>query len=105
MELLKPIKQHAGTVRIVSTLALAVIAVRSFLTGKRVRGLLAAGGAIAVGATASTLEPTEIEIESGGESTTETSGMQCPICGDPIVPGQSRRPNEADEIVHEDCLE
>lgn len=104
MELPKRIKQHEGTVRIVSTLALATIAVRSFVNGNRVRGLLAAGGAVAVGATTSTLKPTALEIEQVGESTTETGGMQCAVCDDPIVPGQSRRPNAVDETVHETCL-
>jgi hypothetical protein len=104
MELLKTIKQNEGTVRIVSTLVLAAIAIRSFATGKRVRGLLAAGGAVAIGSTASTLEPTPVEVEPEVESTTERGQLQCSICTEPIVAGQSRRPNEDDETVHEACL-
>lgn len=105
MELPEPIKQHAGTVRIVSTLVLAVIAIRSFVHGKRLRGLAAAGGAVAVGASTSTLDPTELEIEQVGESTTETGGLECAVCGESIAPGEPRRPNEVDETVHEACLE
>jgi RecA/RadA recombinase len=109
MELLKTIKQNESTVRIVSTVALAAIALRSFINGNRLRGLAAAGGAVAVGTTASTLEPTELDVLSETEdsvtaSTIEAGAMQCPICNDPIVPGESRRPNAVDEIVHEACL-
>lgn len=113
MALLKKIKQNENLVRIGSAVALGVIALRSFVKGKRLRGLAAAGGAVAVGSTASTLEPTPLEIERESESTTEEGvtgstieegAMQCQICDDPIVPGQSRRPNENDDIAHEACL-
>jgi len=119
MELLKIIKENGSIVRIAATAALAIIAVRSFVNGKRLRGLLAAGGAVAVGATASTLEPTDLEVvseegeqpidvtttERVTESTIEAGAMQCSICSGPIVPGEARRPNDVDEIVHEACLE
>lgn len=110
MALLEKIKQREDIVRIVSTITLAAIAVRSFMKGKRGRGLLAAGGAVAVGATTSTLEPTALEIghevepASETETTTEDGAVVCAICNEPIVVGESRRPNENDEIVHEACL-
>ena len=110
MELLEKVKQREDIVRIVSTVTLAAIAVRSFMKGKRGRGLLAAGGAVAVGATTSTLKPTALEIgrepeaTSEPETTSEAEAMPCAICNEPIVIGESRRPNENDEIVHESCL-
>jgi len=109
MELRKNITENGSLVRIASTAALAIIAVRSFVKGKRLRGLVAAGGAVAVGSTVSTLEPTELDVmseteEPVTESTLDEGAMQCAICSDPIVPGQSRRPNENDKIVHEACL-
>lgn len=112
MELPKRITQHRRTVSLLSAAALAAVAVRSFVSGHRLRGLLAAGGAVAVGATASTLEPTALEIEPEAEPTesaesaesTETGRLRCSACHDPILPGQSRRPNETNETVHEHCL-
>lgn len=109
MELRKTITENENLVRIVSAVALAIIAIRSFSNGKRLRGVVAAGGAVAVGSTASTLDPTELDIGSETEqrvteSSIEAGAMECPICNDPIVPGESRRPNENDEIVHEACL-
>lgn len=110
MELLKKITQREDIVRIISTVTLAAIAVRSFIKGKRGRGLLAAGGAVAIGATTSTLEPTALEIGREGElaseaeTTAEDGAMVCATCNEPIVVGESRRPNESDEIVHEACL-
>lgn len=103
------ITQNRQTVRIASALALAAIAVWSFINGNRLRGVLAAGGALAVGATASTLEPTELEVQQVTDLTeerdsTEASGLRCSSCTEPIVPGQSRRPTETNEIVHESCL-
>ena len=110
----KFITQREGLVRTVSTVALAGIAIRSVIKGKRLRGLLAAGGAVAVGVAGSTLDPTPLELEREDESTSEASvtestseagGMQCSVCDEPIVVGESRRPNEVDEIVHQACLD
>jgi len=113
MALPKFITQREGLIRTASTVALAIIAVRSFIKGKQLRGLLAAGGAVAVGAAGSTLEPTPLEVEQEAESTTEVGeaetvteadGLECTICNEPIVVGEARRPNAVDEIVHEACL-
>jgi len=107
------ITQRAGFVRTASTVALAAIAIRSFIKGKRLRGLVAAGGAVAVGATALGLEPTELEPEADDEptpkahvteSTTEDAGLRCSICDEPIAPGESRRPTAGTETAHEACL-
>ena len=110
MELRNKIKDNESIVRIASTVALAAIALRSFIKGNRLRGLAAAGGAVAVGSTVSTLEPTDLDIvseteEDVTESAIEAGGIQCAVCNDPIVTGQARRPTENDEIVHEACLE
>lgn len=106
MDLRNRITQNRQTVRIASAIGLAAIAVRSFLKGNRLRGVLAASGALAVGATASTLEPTELDITQADELTesAESGGLQCSVCADPILPGQSRRPNETNEPVHDACL-
>ena len=110
--------------RLVRTLAagaLGVVALCSLRKGKRLRALLAGGGAVALGyqATAEGDEMTDLDIDSLGadseatedESTgDEAAGdepaddeFRCAACGEPIVPGQARGPNAAGEIVHEDC--
>jgi len=97
--------------RLTSTLlavGLSVFALRSLRGGKRLRGVLAGLGAVAFGYRASTqsgdvVERIEEEIEIGSES--EDVRQRCAVCGDPIVAGQLRRPNENDETVHEACLE
>jgi hypothetical protein len=44
------------------------------------------------------------EKEADADHSEETDHkLSCAACGDPIVPGQSRGPNENDEIVHDDC--
>ncbi|NHN48280.1 DUF2892 domain-containing protein [Halostella sp. JP-L12] len=96
------------------TAVLALVAVSSLRKGKRLRGALAAAGAAALGYQATSgsgdLEET-LESVTPGESATsaadtdDRSQLRCAACGEPIVPGQSRGPNENDEIVHDDCLE
>lgn len=92
--------------RTVLATALTVVAIRSLLRGKRVRGMLAGVGALALGYTA-TDESAElgetIGIDALGES--EDAELTCAICGDPIRPGQRRGPNEDEEIAHEACME
>ena len=88
---------------------LSVFALLSLRKGKRLRGVLAGLGAVALGYRASTesgdvVEYFEEELDSG--SATEDEPQQhCAICGDPIVAGQLRTPDENDETVHEACLE
>lgn len=108
----------------------ALVAVRSLRQGKRKRGVLAALGAVALGYSARAgtgSEAAEIDVEDDREvsstdvsadTTTETaseatteatsaaeSGLRCAACGEPIVPGQRRGPDENDRTVHEACLQ
>ncbi|SNZ16058.1 hypothetical protein SAMN06269185_2685 [Natronoarchaeum philippinense] len=105
--------------RLARTLAagvLGVVALCSLRKGKRLRALLAGGGAVALGyqATTESDEMTDLDIDSLGadasstdEETAEAESaddeFRCAACGEPIVPGQARGPNAAGEIVHEDC--
>ena len=47
-------------------------------------------------------DSTENGHETGTEPTTE-AGLTCAACGEPIVPGQLRGPNEQGRTVHENC--
>lgn len=108
---------------------LSIAAVRWLRGGKRVRGLLAGVGALGFGFNATTGycgvndalgvdttdESGEVSIDfdesdEGTETTTDAGATQarehyltCAACGEPIVAGQSRGPNEDDEIIHDDC--
>lgn len=111
MELRKTVGDRKRLARRLSTAVLAVVAIRSLRRGKRATGALAAAGAVALGLRA--------RSESGGlteeldfgvigedaDATTEEPKLRCAACGEPIVPGQSRGPNEDDEIVHDACME
>jgi len=124
-------------VRLVLTVVLSIVAVRWLKRGKRLRGLLAGGGALGLGFTATTkycgvndalgintaeetADDAAVEFETddastGSEAEDEADepaaaptaqgsrAIHCAACGEPIVPGQSRGPNEHDEIVHDDC--
>lgn len=89
-------------VRTVLAVALALVALASLREGKRLRGVLAGVGALALGY-AATGESTELAGTLDIETTDEEAELRCAICGDPIRPGQSRGPNEDNEIVHDDC--
>ncbi|WP_436931570.1 YgaP family membrane protein [Halosimplex halobium] len=99
---------------------LGAAALWSLRKGKRLRGALAGLGAVALGYSATSdadgvTDPLaeEFEIGEGGESDDATSAggdaedgpLRCAACGEPIVAGQIRVPNEDDETVHETCLE
>lgn len=89
--------------RIALTALLAVLAVRALLQGKRLRGVLAALGAVALGYTlVDSSELTVVDVERPDETDGE---LRCAACGEPIVPGERRTPNEDGETVHEACLE
>jgi len=115
-------------VRFLLAAVLSIVAVRWLRSGKRVRGLLAGVGALGFGFNATTSycgvndtldvdttgESEEVSIEFDETDTGEASSagtatqkqshqLECAACGEPIVPGQSRGPNSADEIVHDDC--
>lgn len=107
MELPQNLRNRQWLIRIVLAAGLAVVALQSLRRGKRVRGALAGLGAVALGYSAVTESTDVIEHlaeEIDIEAASETTQMRCAICGDPIVPGQSRGPNENDETVHDACL-
>jgi hypothetical protein len=100
-------------------------AVRAFRRGNRVGGVLGAFGALALGYTAlsdtereasavavddegtrvSTASATEDETTTENETTGGGAKLRCAACGEPIVPGQRRGPDEHDRTVHEACLQ
>lgn len=108
MELTQTLRNRRWLVRTVPAAGLAVVALRSLRRGQRARGVLAGLGAVALGYSAVT-ESTDVmerlAEKFDPEAASETTQLRCAHCGDPIVPGQSRGPNENDEIVHETCLE
>lgn len=111
---------------------LTIAAIRSLRNGKRLRGLLAGVGALVFGFNASTkycgvndaldidtsvgvadeesadddsaAASTDDETtESATESAPSSASLTCAACGDPIVVGESRSPNEDGETVHDAC--
>ncbi|MFC4551752.1 MULTISPECIES: DUF2892 domain-containing protein [Halorussus] len=97
---------------------LAVLAVSSLRKGKRLRGVLAGAGAIALGAGArnesggvgkaldiDTETATQEVKETLGVDTSEKGGLRCAICGEPIRSGERRGPDENGDIVHDACKE
>jgi hypothetical protein len=107
MELKQNLGDRDRLTRTLLTVGLAVFALWSFRNGKRMRGVLAGLGAFALGYGASTDSGGVRERLADSSDTEPTSGvgqLRCAICGDPIVAGQSRTPNENNEIVHETCL-
>jgi hypothetical protein len=104
-------KNPRDTDRFTQTLlavGLSVFALLSLRRGKRLRGVLAGAGAVALGYSAST-EPGDVveqfAVELDTVSTTDDDQLRCAACGEPIVPGQNRGPNGNDETVHGSCLE
>lgn len=111
MELTKNLRNRHWLIRIVLPAGLAVVALRSLRQGKPVRGVLAGLGVVALGYSAVTESNDVMEHltedlaeDLDTEAASETTQLRCAICGGPIVPGQSRRPNEDNETVHETCL-
>lgn len=103
---------------------LAVVSLRRLRSGKRTSGLLAGIGALGIGATAATRycgindalgrdttesadettdETTDEAADAAGQRSRPTPSLTCAACGEPIRVGQSRGPNDADEIVHGTC--
>jgi len=110
MDLRKTVDDRGGVARTLLTAALGFVAVRSLRNGKRTTGALAGAGAVAVGLTAKSdagepAEGLDIDASIGDTDATEENQLHCAACGEPIVPGQSRGPNENDEIVHDACVE
>jgi hypothetical protein len=128
-------KNVGGTdrlVRILLTVVLSIVAVRSLRRGKRLRGALASAGALVLGFTATTRhcgvndaldvdttgDSDDVDIEfdetdasadgAVGDSDAEATQVRehylyCAACGEPIVAGQSRGPNSEGDVVHDDC--
>jgi len=110
-------------VRVLLTVVLSIVAIHSLRHGKRLRGLLAGVGAVGFGFNATTgycgvndslgvdtttdageeIPEPEPRTTTDDADATETHSMHCAACGEPIVPGQSRGPNDDGEIVHDDC--
>ena len=102
MDFDEPDSDRGRLARIALTALLSLLAVRALLQGKRLRGVLAAVGAVALGYTlVDSSELTVIDVEKPEAE----SELRCAICGEPIVPGERRTPNEDGETVHEACLE
>jgi len=104
-------EDHEGLVRTGLTVVLAVVAISSFRRGNRLRGLLAGLGAIGIGYRMQTDSDDlgeALDISSPAETDSATgdsreNGLICAACGEPIVLGQGRGPNENDAIVHDSC--
>ncbi|WP_336000391.1 DUF2892 domain-containing protein [Halorientalis halophila] len=108
MELPQYLGDRNRLTRALLAVGLAVYALLSLRKGKRLRGGLAGLGAVALGYATATESGDVTESFAAGlgtESTTESGQLRCAMCGEPIVPGQRRQPNENDETVHEACLE
>lgn len=108
MELSKKLRDNDRLTQKLLAVGLSVFALLSLRNGKRLRGVLAGLGAVAVGYRASTesgdvVDQFAEELDTG--STTDDDQLRCATCGEPIVAGQTRGPNENDETVHESCLE
>jgi hypothetical protein len=125
MELSEDVPENVGgrdrLVRVLLAVVLTVAAIRSLKNGKRVRGLLAGIGALVFGFNATTKycgandvlgidtsgDGVSVEIEGlGDDDSSEPASegaLTCANCGEPIVPGQRRGPNDDDEIVHDAC--
>ncbi|MFB6140641.1 MAG: DUF2892 domain-containing protein [Halosimplex sp.] len=128
------LRDRSRLVRTLSAAGLALLSLRSFRTGKRLRGALAGLGAVALGYSATSgtgdvtdaLETGPIDadvfdsdtVESGtddagahgdadahAEAGADSDRLRCPVCGEPIVAGERRRPDENGETAHEACLE
>lgn len=102
MELRKNVGNRGRLARTIVAAGLALVAIRSLLKGKRSTGVLAGVGAVALGYEAKT-GPGELAETISIDTTSENGGLRCAICGQPIVPGQRRGPNESGDIVHDDC--
>lgn len=90
--------------RLLFTVALAAVAVRSLLKGERLKAGLASIGALALGYNTVTQLQT-LEADFDIEPASEDGELHCSVCGEPIEPGQRRKPDTNGETVHEACLE
>ena len=121
MELRDILRGRNRVVNVLLAVGLALVSIRSLRNGRRLRGLLAGAGAVVFGVSATTgsdatatvsgpeidtaTEPAEPAGTDTATVTEEsTAGLTCETCGEPILPGQRRGPNEDGVIVHDDCV-
>lgn len=107
MDLNETADSPSGLARFLLAVGLMVVAVRSLRKEKRVFAALAGVAAVVVGYTAkagSGQSTPDVATEASRiEATSEHERLRCAVCGEPIVAGEGRGPNEAHEIVHDAC--
>lgn len=107
MDLSRKLGENDRLTRTLLAVGLAAFALRSLRKAKRLRGVMAGAGAVALGY--GTVPESGSAVERLGEGIdldwTSGTGLRCAACGDPIVPGQARTPNKDGETVHATCLE
>ena len=100
--------------RLLAAAGLTVAAAALLRKGRRMTGALVGVGGLVLGYQAATgseelagtLSPDSLAPDAlGSDATSESGQLRCAICGEPIVPGQRRGPDENDETVHIDCRE
>jgi len=108
MELTQNLRNRHRLTRTALAAGLTVVALWSLRRDKRLQGVLAGLGAVAFGYSAATGSEDmmgHLAVGPDTEPASEATQLRCAICGDSIVAGQSRRPNENGETAHEACLE
>lgn len=106
MELNETAEGRSGLARLLLAIGLMVVAIRSLRARKRVVAAVAGIGAIVVGYTAkagSGQAASDVTEKRHIETTSERGRMRCAVCGEPILVGEGRGPNENHEIVHDAC--
>ena len=103
MDLRKIAGERGRLLRTILTVVLAAVAISSLRKGKRLRGLLAGVGALALGYSVTSGFGGGMETLRISE-TSEDGQLRCAACGQPIRTGQRRGPNANDEIVHDACM-
>lgn len=107
MELNETAEGRSGLARFLLAVGLMVVAIRSLRKQKRGVAAVAGVGAIVVGYTAKAGSGESVSDPAAAkrriEATNERGGVRCAVCGEPIVPGEGRGPNEDNEIVHDAC--
>jgi hypothetical protein len=104
MELEENASGRDRLVRMLAAAGLTVVATDLLRKGRRVTGALAAVGAVALGYQVATAT-SGAESVPGATKQPASGQIHCAICGEPIVPGQPRGPDENDNTVHIECRE
>lgn len=90
--------------RMLAAAGLTVAAAALLKKGRRFTGAFVGAGALALGYQAASESP-GLKSAVGSDSGKQKGQIHCAICGEPIVPGQARGPDENDNTVHIDCRE